>query len=243
MIWLLVPAVAVFFLLVFLFYLRSPGGRGKLGEWKTAHALRRNMERGDRLFNDLTLVNPETGLSTQIDHILISTRGIYVIETKNLSGEIVGRDDERTWRQILAGGKIVHELHSPVKQNATHVFVVKKILQTHAFLGSIVVFVKADLRGVESSAVCSLQGLGKMLRGATPLTCAERDRYAELLKSCKGVSRRKHKRDIRTQKKRLARDLCPRCGAPLVLRQNRDDPQKHFYGCSNFPKCKFTKDV
>lgn len=38
-------------------------------------------------------------------------------------------------------------------------------------------------------------------------------------------------------------DLCPRCGAELVLRtakkgQNRGD---QFYGCSSFPKCRFTR--
>ena len=237
MIFLLIVLLAAVFGLTL--YLRSARGRGKVGEWKTARAIRRCMEEGDKLLNDVTLVNPETGLSTQIDHILLSTRGIYVIETKNLSGEILGGDGVETWRQILAGGNAVHDLHSPVKQNATHVYVVKKILHTRAFLGSVVVFVKADVRNVKSQYVCTLRGLGRMLRGATPLTCEERDRYAELLDSCRGaVSRRRHRRDVRTQRKRLAQDRCPRCGKRLVLRNGKFG---QFYGCSGYPACTFTK--
>jgi len=34
--------------------------------------------------------------------------------------------------------------------------------------------------------------------------------------------------------------LCPKCGAKLVLRHGKNG---EFYGCSNFPKCKFTMNV
>jgi len=33
--------------------------------------------------------------------------------------------------------------------------------------------------------------------------------------------------------------VCPRCDGKLVLRHGRGG--KAFYGCSNYPKCKFTK--
>lgn len=37
-------------------------------------------------------------------------------------------------------------------------------------------------------------------------------------------------------------DLCPRCGAGLVLRTAKKGPNRgnQFYGCSSFPKCRFT---
>ena len=36
--------------------------------------------------------------------------------------------------------------------------------------------------------------------------------------------------------------ICPRCKESLVLRTNRETQQK-FWGCSGYPKCKFTKKL
>ena len=35
-------------------------------------------------------------------------------------------------------------------------------------------------------------------------------------------------------------EACPMCGAELVKRNGRFG---QFFGCSNFPKCRFTKNV
>ncbi|MBR2303349.1 MAG: topoisomerase DNA-binding C4 zinc finger domain-containing protein, partial [Clostridia bacterium] len=35
----------------------------------------------------------------------------------------------------------------------------------------------------------------------------------------------------------LKKNICPRCGGALT---ERDGKYGVFYGCSNFPKCKFT---
>ena len=37
----------------------------------------------------------------------------------------------------------------------------------------------------------------------------------------------------------LISGICPRCGGTLQLRTGK---YGNFYGCSNYPKCKFTKD-
>lgn len=39
--------------------------------------------------------------------------------------------------------------------------------------------------------------------------------------------------------------LCPKCGAKLVIRtaQKGANAGKQFYGCSSFPKCKFTLNI
>jgi hypothetical protein len=33
---------------------------------------------------------------------------------------------------------------------------------------------------------------------------------------------------------------CPSCGAPLVLRRSARGP---FFGCSRYPRCRFTRDI
>lgn len=38
----------------------------------------------------------------------------------------------------------------------------------------------------------------------------------------------------------VKKQICPKCGAELVERQNTKT-KKCFYGCSNYPKCEFTK--
>ncbi len=42
-----------------------------------------------------------------------------------------------------------------------------------------------------------------------------------------------------------AAPICPRCGGKLVLRtvKQGENAGKQFYGCSNYPKCRFTKSL
>ncbi|MGN0594005.1 MAG: topoisomerase DNA-binding C4 zinc finger domain-containing protein, partial [Hominimerdicola sp.] len=49
------------------------------------------------------------------------------------------------------------------------------------------------------------------------------------------ISQINHKKYIKNQK--IRNGICPKCGGNLVLRNGRHGL---FYGCSNFPKCRFT---
>lgn len=57
---------------------------------------------------------------TQIDHLVRTTQGIVVIETKTFSGWIMGTLYSAEWTQHLAGGRIRHRLQNPVRQNHRH---------------------------------------------------------------------------------------------------------------------------
>lgn len=71
--------------------------------------------------------------STQVDHILISKWGLFVIETKSHNGKInVGKKE---WVQIY-GEKVVR-FHSPVLQNESHQRALKNILDHHRALRKI----------------------------------------------------------------------------------------------------------
>lgn len=78
-----------------------------------------------RLINDST-ISLKGGGTTQIDHILISRYGVFVIETKNYKGVIKGTKDDQKWKQVL--GSKTYEFYNPIKQNEAHVNVVKGIL-------------------------------------------------------------------------------------------------------------------
>lgn len=65
--------------------------------------------------------------STQLDHILISKWGVFVIETKSHNGRInVGKKE---WVQIY-GDKVVR-FHSPLLQNQSHIRALETLLQKH----------------------------------------------------------------------------------------------------------------
>ena len=60
--------------------------------------------------------------------------------------------------------------------------------------------------------------------------------YQTLIQAKTKLSTRKHVSNIQNTKKDLINEICPRCQAKLVLKTGQ---YGEFYGCSNFPKCKF----
>ena len=47
-------------------------------------------------------------------------------------------------------------------------------------------------------------------------------------------------KNIRTKKADVENNMCPRCHLPLVIREGKNGK---FYGCPNFPDCKYTKNI
>ena len=58
--------------------------------------------------------------STQLDHIIVSPFGIFIIETKNHKGMIFGDCFGQVWTQVLPG-RGHFKMYSPVLQNAGHI--------------------------------------------------------------------------------------------------------------------------
>jgi hypothetical protein len=96
---LLIIIIIAFF--VFRLISRSPKYKGASGEKKVAGKLEKLIDQieGARIFHNLILETPDG--STQIDHLVLSTTGIFVIETKNMSGWIFGGDKQRMWTQTI----------------------------------------------------------------------------------------------------------------------------------------------
>ena len=83
------------------------------------------------VFNDITLVDYKTKKSSQIDNIVIRPNGVFVIETKNYAGRVYGNDSQRVWTQVLAYGNNKNRFYNPVKQNATHIYFLARVLKQH----------------------------------------------------------------------------------------------------------------
>jgi len=76
------------------------------------------------LLNHVTL--PTKDGSTQIDHILVSRYGVFVIETKNYKGWIFASENARQWTQVLYNTKF--RFQNPLRQNYKHLCVVRELL-------------------------------------------------------------------------------------------------------------------
>jgi len=72
-----------------------------------------------RVFHDLYLPRPDGKGTTQIDHVVVSRYGIFVIEAKNMTGWIFGDANSRQWTQSIYGKK--QRFQNPLHQNALHV--------------------------------------------------------------------------------------------------------------------------
>ncbi|WP_201565221.1 NERD domain-containing protein [Psychrobacter sp. CMS30] len=68
--------------------------------------------------NNITLPLANGG-STQIDHVIVSIYGIFVIETKNYKGWIFGNEKQRQWTQVIMGRK--YKFQNPLRQNYLHI--------------------------------------------------------------------------------------------------------------------------
>ena len=78
--------------------------------------------------------------TTQINHVIISTYGIFVIETKNKKGWIFGSKGDAKWTQCLRGGK-KYTFQNPLRQNYRHTKSISKFLDLpHCYMHSIVLF-------------------------------------------------------------------------------------------------------
>lgn len=204
---LLTAAAVLLALYVLVRYLTSARARGRRGKKKVDRLLRSCMREGDRLVSDVMLVHPQSGMSAQIDHVLLSTRGLFVIETKNLTGDIIGSDGDGEWARRFENGRYGKPFLSPVRQNMTHIRTLKAVTQTGAWAENLVVFVQGNIGHIKSEHVFSLRGLKIYLgrAGAHPLPAAERDRIYEILLGYKEhppVSRARHRRNVRKSKRR-----------------------------------------
>ncbi|MCD6323197.1 MAG: NERD domain-containing protein, partial [Clostridiales bacterium] len=64
------------------------------------------------------------GLYTQIDHLIVASCGIIVIETKNYSGKLSGNSRKKYWMAYRDGE--YHKVYNPVRQNSYHIKMLKE---------------------------------------------------------------------------------------------------------------------
>ena len=102
-------------------------GAGLQGEQNVTRLLRDRLNNDSYILNDITL---KRGLKrAQMDHVVISPQGIFVIETKNWRGVITGEEQEARWTQVRKPGQKPIQHPNPILQNQRQIQVLKLILK------------------------------------------------------------------------------------------------------------------
>lgn len=139
--------------------------RGCITFENTGEALVRNLLKGYCQGKEAHLLNGVTlrltdGSTTQIDHILISTKGIFVIETKHYKGWIFANPQQKEWTQVLLRNR--YKFQNPIRQNYKHVKEVQRVLEfiEPRFIHNIVVFTGESIFKTPSiNHVCKIEEL------------------------------------------------------------------------------------
>ncbi len=240
----------------------SAESTGKEGEYEVARKLKRLPADEYFVLNDL-MVTDARGMTTQIDHVVISRFGLFVIETKCYKGWIFANPQNRFWTQSLyAGGwgwfacSEKYRFQNPIKQNWRHIYVLSERLRLpRRYFVNVVVFCgDASFKtAVPDNVIDASDVVPYMLSFDEPLF--DRDRSVQIFDSVHKLVSQVTKEQCEDHVYMLhvlhaaapavndGKALrCPRCGAAMRLRHRRSD-NAPFYGCSNYPQCHGTVDA
>jgi len=243
--WFIVFIVLVLWALRSLF-VPSSVFKGWFGEKKTALNIWISLDATIyRRFHDVIL--PSINGSTQIDHVLVSPYGIFIVETKNINGWVFGSEDQAKWTKSVYGKN--YSFQNPLRQT----FRQKKILSQYLDLDElnihIVIFFVGDCKfktKLPSNVIKS--GLGRYIKRfkTRVLSPSEISQISDKLEkhiSESSVTTRDHVRSLR--ERHSSTTVCPKCGSNLVERTVKKGARagSKFLGCESFPKCRFSKNL
>ncbi len=225
---------------------KSAWFKGIFGEFQVNTAIRFLLDKNKyHLIKNVTL--PTDDGSTQIDHIVVSEFGVFVIETKNMKGWIFGSEHQKQWTQKIF--KHSSKFQNPLHQNYKHTKVLASCLgMDENKLFSVVVFVgDSTFKTTMPDNVTYTGGLIRYIKSkSSPLLSATEVQETVIQISANRLepgftTNRAHVRHVKDiQQKKADQKLCPRCGSAMVLRTARKGANAggQFWGCSQFPKCK-----
>ena len=238
---------------------RTPMVKGWIGEIFLHLCLRLLLDhKRYHLLRNVTL--PTADGSTQIDHIVVSPHGIFVIETKNYGGWIFGKAHDKMWTQKFLRRSSAFQ--NPLRQNYKHVRTLAELLALgDEVLFSLVVFVgSAEFKTAMPENVTKLGGCIAYIRrrSALLLSAAQVDEaLARIASGRLAPSLATHRAHVKHVRERVAgkrreepvlqpmeapvAPACPLCGAALRRYTYKTGARAglSFEGCERFPACDF----
>lgn len=243
--WWLVP------LSLLLAFLKSPFMKGILGEFQVNLLANLFLDKQRyTLFKNITL--PTEDGTTQIDHIIVSRYGVFVIETKNMKGWIYGGANQKTWTQKIY--KHTTKFQNPLHQNYKHTQTLQAALGiNNGKIFPLVVFIgDSEFKTPMPDNVVYAGRYIRYIKGKTQLILSD----LEVMAICKKIESGRLSPSIKTHEQHVRHvneiveaksqridTSCPKCGKPMILRTAKSGATagNQFWGCSGYPYCKTTR--
>lgn len=235
----------LFLILIILRYFQ-PAIKGWFGEKQMSIYLNMLPKMEYTVLNNLILKTKTA--TTQIDHVVISLYGIFVIEVKNYKGWIFGNEQSAQWTQTIYGYK--SSFMNPIRQNYAHVKAIQLYLTAYPNLPIIPIVAfsnKSDLKINTTSHVTYFHRVTKIIKRYDEKIIEAED-IAKITGKLQQESKsgftanKEHVQSVRNKQYEMQNlslgSKCPKCSGTLVERNGKYGP---FLACSNYPKCKFSK--
>jgi hypothetical protein len=229
--------------LILLWLLTTAWFKGLWGEFKVRLTIDIFLD-GEHYHPIHNLVIKTPDGSTQIDHVVVSPYGIFVIETKHMKGWIFGDSRSKTWTQTLYRRKSLFQ--NPLRQNYKHTKAIENTLELSTdYVFSIVVFTgSAEFRTPMPSNVMHLNSLIPYIQSRKEILFSkDKARAISRKLNLAGTLFGSESAHVSQLKKNAKAPLCPSCGTQMVQRTASRGKKagEQFWGCANYPKCRITK--
>lgn len=220
--------------------------KGWFGEKKTALAIWWGLDK--EVYNRFhNIIIPSKNGTTQIDHLLLSRYGLFIVETKNMKGWIFGAERQAQWTQVVYREK--NKFQNPLRQTFRQKKVLSEFLSIDETAIHPVVYFVGDCQfKTEMPSNVLSWGLSSYVKKfqSQSFTIGElesiRRRLIDLSENPQ-FSKDEHLASLRS---RHSSDVaCPKCGSKLIERTARKGANagSKFLGCTAYPKCRFTKSA
>ena len=238
--WYLIP------IFIFAIIIKSAWFKGVLGEWQVNLLIKFFLDKNDyHLIKNVTL--PTEDGTTQIDHIIVSKYGIFVVETKNMKGWIFGSANQKLWTQKIF--KHTSKFQNPLHQNYKHVKTLEACLNTkNDAIFSVIIFIG------DSTFKTKMPDNVRFARGGIEYIKSKRDvglSEDEVTNIIEQIESGRLERGFKTNrqhvkhvkeiiKEKFDTKSCSKCNAEMVLRKatKGKNAGNEFWGCCTFPKCR-----
>ncbi|MBM7618521.1 hypothetical protein JOC95_000363 [Bacillus tianshenii] len=265
------PGIVPFIFLGGMIYLKTkyPIIKGAIGEWYVNKELSK-LGPMYKVYHDLYIPNEEGGTS-QVDHVVTSPFGIFVIETKHYDGWIFGKENQRHWTQVIYKRK--EKFLNPIWQNYGHIEGLKKYLGEHKFYSIIVFSSRSTLKmedNFNSARVIQIPQLNRVIKEwsqqsqMSQVGIVELQRINQALEQLtikdrkqKRLVHKKHVEAIKNKQRAnevaaTAEKVPPPTISPASITScpkcggqltRKKGKYGSFFGCSQYPTCRHTEKV
>ena len=252
----------IFVVVVFVLNAFRPQVKGWFGEMVLNTLLKVKLDGTKyRILHNIMLPTDD-GTTTQIDHVIVSKWGIFVIETKTYSGWVFGDAKSPQW--TVTHFKRKDRFQNPLRQNYKHLATLSECLGIPMeYFKTIVAFGGETTFKTDMPVEVMLFGNvpNYILRNSTNaiIKAEQVPEIVDAILDWQGTLTHRQKADhvknlkMRHEQPQEAPDTaissstvsaesdgippCPKCGAPMIRRTRKSDGGT-FWGCSNYPKCR-----